>query len=99
MIIKYFIPSKQIDGKDIPAEKREVFKEYVIRFSCKENGGATVYQAKGYYQTRDAELIKEDVEVIETVGNGIIPDFQRTYFKEYLKQESIGIQIDGIFAY
>ena len=94
MLVKYYIPSKDSEGNPLDSELSDKYKNEVIAYNSRVNGGCTEYQATGYYLAENGTLIAEPITVIDSFGASILPKSKIAHYRKILNQESMMYSID-----
>ena len=92
--IKFYLPDKDYKGDSISA----AIVSDTIQEVCKLSGGATAYNAKGYWINQRGVLLQEDTTILDVVTDSIsrnqaLQIMER--FKEAANQESVLIEYNG----
>ena len=93
MKIKFYYPNSDNNGSLVSPD---IIKDFKIRL-VKITGGATEYNAKGYYINNDGMLIEESTDILESVTTEAVKDKILAIahdFKIEASQESVMLELD-----
>lgn len=97
---KIYFPSKDKVGKSLNPEIENYVFSIVRDSICRELGGLTVSQVKGFYLNNDNQIIDENITLIQSYNDNlekctnVIRNLAKI-IKDQLNQESVLIEIDN----
>lgn len=98
---KIYFPSKDQTGNPLNPDQENYIFQIVRDSICKELGGLTVYNVKGYYKNSADQIISEDIILIQSFNENLEKSYNTIknlakVIKNQLNQESVLIEVNNI---